>query len=139
MALDTYGRVFDEFAYAERLPAEALICAARDELVPLTYPGRSTPSRHGLKSGANGESRRPDSHRGPRESLPQRGRDRFDVVLMKKLAERRTRADFAVVAMRSRGDSPAPTSPARGDERLGRHELPPDPILTVLSLRLPGS
>jgi integrase len=38
MTLRTYGHVFKELKGVERVPAEALIRAARDELVPVQYP-----------------------------------------------------------------------------------------------------
>ncbi len=37
LTLDTYAHVFDEFDAAERVPAEAAIRQARDELVPVSY------------------------------------------------------------------------------------------------------
>ena len=75
MALTTYGHVIEELEAAEKRPAEELIRAARDELVPLMFPQVPKPRRpKKRKSLENPESPLTDSNRRP---PPYHGRNRW--------------------------------------------------------------
>jgi len=66
MALATYGHVIEELEGTDRRPAEEVIRAARDELVPLMFPQRRPPRRpEKRKSLENSGSPLTDSNRRP--------------------------------------------------------------------------